>query len=102
MFIKSIRGIRGLAVKLEKLAAKVSSLKVIEKMKESERKRLKARLSLVADRIDVEDELYLTRCEAATKLAQALESRAYSKYVDGLASANKQKKDIGNLLDGLN
>lgn len=83
------------------LAAKERLSNLAERVRKYAIEKQVTRMELAAERIDVEDELYLKRLETAEALKNLLEERAADKLDEGHSKANEDKKAAGKAIEEL-
>ncbi|AGZ17786.1 hypothetical protein RJ80_gp13 [Vibrio phage phi-A318] len=84
------------------LAAKECISNLAERVRTYAINKQVTRMELAAERIDVEDELYLKRLETAEVLKKMLEDRAADKLDEGHERANAAKEAAGKAIEELN
>ncbi|WLJ89342.1 hypothetical protein [Vibrio phage vB_ValA_R15Z] len=84
------------------LAAKERISNLAERVRTYAINKQVTRMELAAERIDVEDELYLKRLETAEVLKKMLEDRAADKLDEGHERANAAKEAAGKAIEELN
>lgn len=84
------------------LAAKERISNLAERVRTYAINKQVTRMELAAERIDVEDELYLKRLEAAEVLKKMIEDRAADKLDEGHERANATKEAAGKAIEELN
>lgn len=84
------------------LAAKEKLSNLAERVRKYAIDKQVTRMELAAERIDVEDELYLKRLETAEVLKKMLEDRAADKLDEGHERANAAKEAAGKAIEELN